>query len=64
MHAITRGGAHRVAGDLAIRIALAGPDDELKELADTFDAMLGRLDAAFATSAASWRTPRMSCGPR
>jgi signal transduction histidine kinase len=29
------------------RIALQGPDDELKELADTFDQMLGRLDAAF-----------------
>src|SRR5437588_5007749 len=29
------------------RIALDGPDDELKELADTFDQMLGRLDAAF-----------------
>ena len=29
------------------RIALDGPDDELKELADTFDAMLGRLEAAF-----------------
>jgi signal transduction histidine kinase len=29
------------------RIALAGPDDELKELADTFDGMLARLDAAF-----------------
>ena len=29
------------------RIALDGPDDELKELADTFDAMLARLDAAF-----------------
>ena len=29
------------------RIALRGPDDELKELADTFDAMLARLDAAF-----------------
>ncbi len=29
------------------RIALEGPPDELKELADTFDAMLGRLDAAF-----------------
>jgi signal transduction histidine kinase len=29
------------------RIALEGPDDELKELADTFDRMLGRLDAAF-----------------
>jgi signal transduction histidine kinase len=29
------------------RIALAGPSDELKELADTFDDMLARLDAAF-----------------
>jgi signal transduction histidine kinase len=29
------------------RIALEGPDDELKELADTFDRMLSRLDAAF-----------------
>src|SRR5829696_6510733 len=29
------------------RIALEGPPDELKELADTFDAMLARLDAAF-----------------
>ena len=29
------------------RIALDGPQDELKELADTFDDMLGRLDAAF-----------------
>jgi signal transduction histidine kinase len=29
------------------RIALDGPDDELKELADTFDGMLIRLDAAF-----------------
>ena len=29
------------------RIALDGPPDELKELADTFDAMAARLDAAF-----------------
>jgi signal transduction histidine kinase len=31
------------------RISLAGPDDELKELADTFDDMLNRLDLAFAS---------------
>lgn len=35
------------ATDLSRRIDLKGPDDELKQLADTFDAMLGRLDAAF-----------------
>ena len=29
------------------RIAFNGPDDELKELADTFNDMLGRLEAAF-----------------
>ncbi len=29
------------------RIGLAGPPDELKELADTFDAMLARLETAF-----------------
>lgn|GEM_PF-314920 len=31
------------------RIDLKGPDDELKELADTFDAMLTRLNVAFDT---------------
>jgi signal transduction histidine kinase len=40
--------ARRVAGsNLHERISLAGPRDELKELADTFDAMLARLDASF-----------------
>jgi len=33
---------------LSRRIQLPGPEDELKQLADTFDAMLARLDAAFA----------------
>src|SRR5438552_5395479 len=29
------------------RLAIAGPDDELKDLADTIDALLARLDTAF-----------------
>ena len=42
--------ARRVSGEnLGERIALVGPADELKELADTFDGMLARLDAAFAS---------------
>ena len=41
--------ARRVADrSLHERIAMQGPEDELKELADTFDAMLARLDSAFA----------------
>jgi signal transduction histidine kinase len=40
--------ARQVAGsDLHKRIELEGPDDELKELSDTFDDMLDRLDRAF-----------------
>ena len=35
------------ATDLQRRIGLRGPPDELTELADTFDAMLARLDDAF-----------------
>ncbi len=35
------------ASDLSRRIALPGPDDELKGLADTFDAMLDRLETGF-----------------
>ncbi|NUQ97175.1 MAG: HAMP domain-containing histidine kinase [Streptomyces sp.] len=40
--------ARAVAGsDLSRRIELDGPDDEIKELADTFDDMLERLQRAF-----------------
>ncbi|MGI5212868.1 sensor histidine kinase [Plantactinospora sp. CA-290183] len=52
LHQIT-GTARRIAGagvggrGLHERIALRGPRDEVKELADTFDLMLERLDQAF-----------------
>ncbi len=40
--------AQRLSAErLDARIALAGPQDELKQLADTFDDMLGRLEQAF-----------------
>ncbi|MFC7471293.1 histidine kinase dimerization/phospho-acceptor domain-containing protein [Actinomadura keratinilytica] len=39
--------AQRGYSDLSRRIELDGPDDELKELADTFDDMLDRLERAF-----------------
>ncbi|MFC4465291.1 sensor histidine kinase [Streptomyces xiangluensis] len=45
--------AHRIAAgptadhNLHERIALNGPDDEVKDLADTFDTMLERLDRSF-----------------
>lgn len=35
------------ASNLDRRLALPGPDDELKELGDTLDALLGRLEIAF-----------------
>jgi signal transduction histidine kinase len=42
--------ARRISQDrLDERIALAGPRDELKELADTFDEMVARLEVAFAS---------------
>jgi signal transduction histidine kinase len=42
--------ARRVSGEnLGERIALIGPADELRELADTFDGMLARLDGTFAS---------------
>ncbi|GAB3149750.1 HAMP domain-containing sensor histidine kinase [Micromonospora sonneratiae] len=52
LHQITET-AHRIAGadtagrGLHERIALAGPRDEVRKLADTFDLMLERLDRSF-----------------
>jgi signal transduction histidine kinase len=36
------------AGNLDERLALTGPDDEFKQLGDTFDDLLARLEASFA----------------
>ena len=49
LRAITRAARSASQENLHQRLALTGPPDELKELADTFDAMLTRLDAAFAS---------------
>ena len=47
LHEITATARRLSEENLHERIRMDGPQDELKELADTFDAMLGRLDAAF-----------------
>ena len=47
LQAITTAAQRLSAERLDARIALTGPQDELKQLADTFDEMLGRLEAAF-----------------
>ncbi|MEV4249732.1 ATP-binding protein [Streptosporangium canum] len=44
VHRITATARRLSVSNLHERIALAGPEDELKELADTFDAMLDRLE--------------------
>jgi len=38
---------HASASTLHERIVMQGPNDEIRELADTFDAMLGRLEETF-----------------
>jgi len=37
------------AGNLHARLAMTGPDDELKQLGDTFDELLSRLEASFSS---------------
>ena len=49
LQAITATARRLEGSNLHERINLQGPEDELKELADTFDQMLARLDAAFET---------------
>jgi signal transduction histidine kinase len=47
LRTITAAARRISARSLHQRIAMTGPDDELKELGDTFDQLLGRLDASF-----------------
>jgi signal transduction histidine kinase len=47
LRAITATARAISATSLHERLALAGPDDEFKELADTLDALLARLEASF-----------------
>ncbi|MET8825347.1 ATP-binding protein [Streptomyces sp. NPDC004610] len=47
VRSISRTAAEIQATDLSQRIRLTGPKDELRELADTVDCMLDRLDEAF-----------------
>jgi signal transduction histidine kinase len=46
LHRITAAAQRLSLSTLNERIALTGPDDELRRLADTFDAMLDRLESA------------------
>jgi signal transduction histidine kinase len=47
VHRMTRVARDITATDFSRRISLPGPEDEMKGLADTFDAMLDRLQTAF-----------------
>ncbi|MEU6036879.1 HAMP domain-containing sensor histidine kinase [Actinomadura sp. NPDC047616] len=49
LHRVTATARRLSLSTLHERIALTGPQDELKELADTFDAMLDRLEQAVAS---------------
>ena len=49
VHRLTAAARAASEQDLSQRIALQGPRDELRELADTFDTMLERLDRVFAS---------------
>ncbi|WP_306369444.1 cell wall metabolism sensor histidine kinase WalK [Nocardiopsis sp. CC223A] len=47
LHRVTEAARTLSEDDLHSRLALTGPDDEFRELGDTFDGMLARLERAF-----------------
>ena len=47
LHRVTEAARNLSERDLHSRLGLAGPDDEFRELGDTFDSMLSRLERAF-----------------
>jgi signal transduction histidine kinase len=49
VHRLTAAARAASEENLSARIALQGPRDELRELADTFDTMLARLERAFTS---------------
>jgi HAMP domain-containing protein len=60
VHLITTAARAASEHNLSARVAPTGPRDELRELAETFDEMLGRLEAAFEGQqrrSAAGRTP-------
>ena len=65
VHTITSRAQQISADSLDERVSLGGPHDELRELADTFDALLGPDPGARSTSSgASWRRCPTSCARR
>ncbi len=64
LKAITAAARQISAASLGERLAMSGPDDELRELGDTFDGLIARLEASFgaqrqfiANAAHELRTP-------
>ncbi len=47
LRTITAAARHISSSNLHERLALSGPDDEIKELGDTFDALIARLERSF-----------------